>query len=466
MTCTIIWFRRDLRLHDNPALHWACENSDRVIPVYIHAPHEEEPWAPGAASRWWLSGSLQQLDQALSQYGLTLHQFTGDSARVLTEICQASGARNLVFNHLYEPHLAKRDHQLGKQLETLGIQIHSFHSRLFFQPGSILNNQGMPYRVYTPFYRKARGLLDTLYGHYQPLNSHGHLKTLKPVTSVLTLADQPVKLLDEHPWHDKLHQHWQPGEQHGHDILDQFIDHRIGDYVEGRDIPSMDGTSRLSPYLHFGELSVQQIYLVLQPLLAGALGSKAMDAAERFLSQLIWREFAHHILWHYPQSSVKPMNTRFSNRFWKSNKNHFNRWTQGTTGVAIVDAGMKQLWETGWMHNRVRMIVASYLTKNLGIGWLQGARWFWDTLVDADLANNSMGWQWVAGCGVDAAPYFRIFNPLTQTKRFDNESKYIDHWVPEHNKQDYPQPLVDLSASREQALQRYKQHTSRQDLLL
>lgn len=465
MSCTILWFRRDLRLHDNPALHWACSNSDHIIPVYIHAPEEEQPWAPGAASRWWLHNSLQQLEQGLKKYGLMLHRFSGDSAQILTQISQTSGARELVFNRLYEPHLMKRDELLSRQLNQQGIDIQSFDNGLFFQPGSILNNQGGPYRVYTPFYRKARRMLETLYSNYQPLNSQKSLKTVKPVASVEQLADKPFKLLDDHPWHEKLHQHWQPGEQHGHEIINQFIEYNITDYVEGRDIPSMDGTSRLSPYLHFGELNVQQIYSVLQPLLAGAQGSKVMAAAERFLSQLLWREFAHHILWHYPQSNSRPMNSRFSNRFWQSNKNHFNQWTQGTTGVPIVDAGMKQLWETGWMHNRVRMIVASYLTKNLGIGWLQGARWFWDTLVDANLANNSMGWQWVAGCGVDAAPYFRIFNPLTQTKRFDAESKYIDHWVPEHKKQQYPDPLVDLSASRAQALQRYKQLTTKQDLI-
>ncbi|MFW2372209.1 MAG: cryptochrome/photolyase family protein [Gammaproteobacteria bacterium] len=463
MSCTILWFRRDLRLQDNPALHWACENSDRILPIYIHAPQEEQ-WAPGAASRWWLHHSLQQLEQALQEYDLALYRFSGDSGKLLAEISQISGATELVFNRLYEPHLAKRDEQLCHQLEQQGINIHSFHDGLFFQPGSILNKQDSPYRVYTPFYRNIRGRLEQSYSNYRPLNSHQQLQNLELETSLAKQADKTLSLCDEHPWHDKLHQYWQPGEQSGLEIMDRFIDQTLEDYIDTRDIPSLQGTSRLSPNLHFGELNVQQIYHMLQPLLAGSLGRRAMDAAERFLSQLIWREFAHHILWHYPHSSDKPMNSRFSNRFWCNNKKDFSRWTQGNTGVPLVDAGMKQLWETGWMHNRVRMVVASYLSKNLGISWLQGARWFWDTLVDADLANNSMGWQWVAGCGVDAAPYYRIFNPLTQARRFDSESTYIDRWLPEHNKQEVLDPMVDLTASREQALQRYKQHMNEQEL--
>lgn len=460
MSCTIIWFRRDLRLHDNPALHWACENSDQLIPVYIHAVEDEQAWAAGAASRWWLHHSLQRLEQALEQYGLPLYRFSGDSATQLSQIIQLSGANRLVFNRLYEPHLLKRDDQLSNQLTSLGVEVHSLHSGLFFQPGSILNQQGTAYRVYTPFYRKVRSMLEHTYDHYRPLNSHQLLQKMQPGKSLAKQANNTLNLLDGHAWHDKLHKHWQPGEHHAHEIVDHFIDQALEDYQQQRDIPSQEGTSKLSPYLHFGEINVPQIYIMLRPLLAGALGNRTMDAAERFLSQLIWREFAHHILWHYPHSTDQPMNTRFSNRFWRNNKKNFSRWCQGNTGVPIVDAGMKQLWETGWMHNRVRMIVASYLTKNLGIGWLQGARWFWDTLVDADLANNSMGWQWVAGCGVDAAPYYRIFNPLTQAKRFDVEAKYIDRWVPEHKTAEYFQPVVDLTASRKQALQRYKQHIS------
>jgi deoxyribodipyrimidine photo-lyase len=231
-------------------------------------------------------------------------------------------------------------------------------------------------------------------------------------------------------------------------------------YDTGRDIPSIEATSRLSPYLHFGEITPRQISRMIWPLLEGQRDSKTAQSAEVFLKQLVWREFAHNVLWHFPETATQPMDKRYKKSFWRTSKADYVAWTRGETGVPIIDAGMKQLWETGWMHNRVRMIVSSFLTKNLGLNWLQGANWFWDTLVDADLANNSMGWQWVAGCGVDAAPYYRVFNPNTKTKRFDTRFKYINTWLPEHNELDYPQPMIDLASSREQALDRYKQNIS------
>ena len=457
MNSCIIWFRRDLRLYDNPALHWACQNSDRVIPVYIHAEQEEQPWAPGGASRWWLHNSLEQLQQALKGFDLDLLCFSGASDQVLLHLADRYDATHVVFNRLYEPHLHQRDERLIQRLQARDIGVQSFDSKLLFKPGSLLNKQDLPYRVYTPFYRTARSRLESLYGDYRPLNADRDLHRVQGVPGASGLALSELRLIDEHPWSDKLHDYWQPGEAHAHELLDRFLDHALDDYPNQRDIPAEDGTSRLSPCLHFGEISPQQILHVLQPLLSGARGSRASEAAERFLSQLIWREFAHHILWHYPNTSDTPMDSRYAAAFWRRSKKDLERWRRGDTGVPLVDAGMKQLWETGWMHNRVRMVVASFLTKNLGLSWLEGARWFWDTLVDADLANNSMGWQWVAGCGVDAAPYYRIFNPETQTQRFDGQLRYIDYWRPEHRELDYPQPMVDLADSRARALQRYKQ---------
>jgi len=460
MKTTILWLRRDLRLYDNAALNWACDNSSHVIPVYIHAAAEEQPWAPGGASRWWLHHSLLALDKKLQAYGLNLNFFSGDSNKVLSEIIAKTGADTLVFNKLYEPHLHRRDEALQQTLKH--VEIITFDSGLFFTPGTVLNNQQLPYRVFTPFYKKIRPLLDQLYHSYSVPSPVEGLKKLAPVTVDFALSLHALDLLDDHRWHEKLHEHWLPGEENALNLLEHFLDESVRDYQADRDIPSHEGTSRLSPYLHFGEITPQQIYISLWPLLEGAYRSGAMQSAEVFLKQLLWREFAHHVLWFFPHTSSQPMNPRYKKTFWRAHKNNFNLWTRGQTGIPIVDAGMKQLWQTGWMHNRVRLISSSFLTKNLGINWTEGAHWFWDTLVDADLANNSMGWQWVAGCGVDAAPYYRVFNPNTQTTRFDGAHKYINTWVPEHIELDYPAPIVDLASSREKALQRYKQNITSQ----
>jgi deoxyribodipyrimidine photo-lyase len=459
---TILWFRRDLRLRDNPALNWALDNSDSILPVYIHAPEEDAPWSAGGASRWWLHHSLQELDQQLREHGLKLNFFSGDSNTVLTKIIEITGADSLTFNKLYEPHLYSRDQHLQQKLAA-EVQLMSFDSGLFFSPGTVLNNQQLPYRVYTPFYKKIRPLLDHGRDYVAGDVSNERLKKVASAVIDFAVSLNDLALLDDFNWHEKLHQHWRPGENSAHSLIDNFLDDAVQGYQTDRDVPSVAGTSRMSPYLHFGEITPQQIYHSLQPWLNGAGGSEAERSAEVFLKQLIWREFAHNVLWHFPYTATEPMDRRFSESFWDFDQHDFQAWCRGETGIPIIDAGMKQLWESGWMHNRVRMIVSSFLTKNLGIHWLHGARWFWDTLVDADLANNSMGWQWVAGCGVDAAPYYRIFNPETQTKRFDSALKYIDAWLPDYNELDYPAPIVDLAGSREIALQRYKQNITTQE---
>jgi deoxyribodipyrimidine photo-lyase len=455
----IVWFRRDLRVHDNPALDWAIENSSTVIPVYIHSPEEENPWAPGAASRWWLHQSISSLQKSLEEKNLCLFLFDGDSEQVLEEIITDSRASKLVYNRIYEKHLSDRDHRVEQKLIDK-VDVSSFDSGLFFSPGSILNNQGLPYRVFTPFYKKVRPMLDMSHtGHITRVNERefevGLVHKFEPG---LNQTLDSLELLDENGWHQKLTRYWKPGEDQAFELLDNFIDDAVRYYDVERDLPAQDSTSRLSPYLHFGEITPAQIYHALMPLLEGEYGAGAAQSAEIYLKQLIWREFAHHVLWHFPETASEPMNHRYHQKFWRNDSADFDSWCRGETGIPIIDAGMKQLWETGWMHNRVRMIVSSFLTKNLGISWLDGARWFWDTLVDADLANNSMGWQWVAGCGVDAAPYYRIFNPETQARRFDEKSRYIDRWSPEHGEPDYPRPMLDLASSREAAMQRYKQY--------
>jgi deoxyribodipyrimidine photo-lyase len=459
MTVSILWFRRDLRIHDNAALQWVCDNSTQVIPIYIHSPEEEKPWQPGAASRWWLHNSLLILEKKLADHGLKLQYFSGDSEAVISNIIDDSNASSLVYNRLYEPHLQKRDLSVEEKLAAK-IKVVSFDSGLFFAPGTVLNNQQLPYRVFTPFYKKIRPLLTPGYADDCEVSISSGLKSLKDVSVSSGQSLISLDLLDEHDWHEKLRSHWQPGEDHAFQLLDVFMDDAISHYDIERDIPAIEATSRLSPYLHFGEITVQQICRSIWPLLEGQDDSKTAQSAEVFLKQLVWREFAHNVLWHFPETATQPMDKRYKKSFWRTSKADYVAWTKGETGVPIIDAGMKQLWETGWMHNRVRMIVSSFLTKNLGLNWLQGANWFWDTLVDADLANNSLGWQWVAGCGVDAAPYYRVFNPATQTKRFDSNFKYINTWLPEHNELDYPQPMIDLASSREQALDRYKQKIS------
>ncbi len=465
MTVSILWFRRDLRIHDNAALQWVCDNSTEVIPIYIHSLEEEKPWQPGAASRWWLHNSLLPLEKKLADHGLKLQYFSGDSEAVISNIIDESNASSLVYNRLYEQHLLKRDLSIEKKLGAK-IKVVSFDSGLFFAPGTVLNNQQLPYRVFTPFYKKIRPLLIPGYEDYPAASSGSQLNMdsgLKALKNVSVSSGQPLMsldLLDEHNWHEKLISHWRPGEDQAFHLLDVFMDDAISYYDTGRDIPSDEATSRLSPHLHFGEITPRQICRMIWPLLEGQRDAKTSQSAEVFLKQLVWREFAHNVLWHFPETATQPMDKRYKKSFWRTSKADYIAWTKGETGIPIIDAGMKQLWQTGWMHNRVRMIVSSFLTKNLGINWQQGANWFWDTLVDADLANNSLGWQWVAGCGVDAAPYYRVFNPNTQTKRFDTRFKYINTWLPEHNELDYPQPMIDLASSREQALNRYKQNIS------
>jgi len=446
----LVWFRRDLRLQDNPALCWALAQKAAVLPIYIHSPAEEAPWAPGAASRWWLHHSLLELERRLARRGLTLHCLQGNAGEILPVLVRDESVHALAVNGLCEPQLAMRDLSLFSRLADAGIETVTFDANLLFPPDALLNQQGKPYRVFTPFWRKARRLLETNALAPAPALPHGTPAGWTPSSGGGQVAS--LALLDPHPWHHKLHSHWQPGESHALHRLERFIDSGITDYRLQREYPAQPGSSRLSPHLHFGEISPRQIY---QSLLGRIFESGAAEAAsiECFLAELGWREFAHHVLWYFPQSSEHSLNPRFTEAFWVHDDAALTAWQTGCTGIPLIDAGMRELWETGWMHNRLRMLVGSFLTKNLGIHWLAGARWFWDTLVDADLANNTLGWQWIAGCGVDAAPYQRIFNPQTQATKFDPQQAYVRRWLGDRP---YRPPLVDLAESRRQALNRYK----------
>lgn len=458
---TLLWLQRDLRIHNNPSLEWALQRGKPVVAIYIYSPEEDAPWSEGAASRWWLHHSLKQLSNDLSKLNITLHFFKANSVATIEQLSDKLVFDSVVWSNRTEPKRIACESRVEKLLKARNISCKRFNSGLLQTPDEFLTaSKNTPYKVFTPFYRRLRSELD--FSDFFPTNTHSNTqgKTTDRMLINTELSLQGLGLLDNHLWHRKLHNYWTPGEASAHNKLDIFIESKIENYLSARNFPSVDGTSNLSPHLHFGEISPQQIMTALIPLIEYS-DYKTAEAAEGFLRQLIWREFARYILRHFPHTDEKPMNDKFRPPFWSGKQSNLKKWQQGNTGISIVDAGMKQLWETGSMHNRVRMLVASLLSKNLGIAWLQGAQWFWDTLVDADLANNSMGWQWVAGCGVDAAPYFRIFNPETQASKFDKENSYSQHWL--KNSNPVKHPIIDINSSRKQAIERYNSYIRHQN---
>ena len=437
MSTAIHWFRRDLRLTDNPALQHAATQADEVLLLYVHAPGEEAPWVPGAASRWWLDRSLAALQTELGEARLILR--AGNSLDELLGLVRASGAELVTWNRLYEPALIARDRRIKAALTDAGCEVRSFRANLLLEPWEVATQAGQPYKVFTPFWRTAR----------KQLASAGVLPPVHPAPArdLPSRELEQLALADGRPWTGKLERHWQPGAAAAMERLDQFIAESLGGYADDRNRPDRTGTSRLSPYLHFGELSPGQIWTALAQ-------HEPTHNTESFAAELGWREFAHHLLYHFPQTPERNFNARFDDFPWRRpGGKDLRAWQRGETGIDFVDAAMRELWDTGWMHNRMRMLVGSLLTKNLGIHWQEGARWFWDTLVDADLANNTMGWQWIAGCGADAAPYFRIFNPQTQAEKFDPDGAYRKRWLAGRKR---PQPIIDLGHSRREALDAYR----------
>ena len=475
MSTALLWFRRDLRLTDNPALRAALDRHDQVIPVYVADFDAEQPWQPGAASRWWLHHSLTALQRDLKQRGSSLTIREGRSLPALRQVISETGATAVYWNRLYEPALVARDRELKSALKDDGLEIESFNAALWREPWEVKTDQGAPYRVFTPFWRKLSSQLPPLDLSPAPRRIPGPARA--PDSRPLASLD----LLPKIPWDEGFHAHWQPGEAGGFKALDRFLDQGLQGYHEERDRPAGSASSRLSPHLHFGEIGPQQVRAAIQRASAGH--AEVEGDAAHYLREVGWREFAHHLLFHFPHTTDAPMDERFATFTWRKPRQYaddLQAWQQGRTGLPIVDAGMRQLWQTGWMHNRVRMIVASLLTKNLLVPWQEGARWFWDTLVDASLANNTLGWQWVAGSGADAAPYFRIFNPVLQSEKFDPKGVYLRSWVPELKQlpdsaihapwtakpavlstagvqldRHYPMPVVDLAASRQDALEAY-----------
>ncbi len=467
----LVWFRLDLRLADNPALHAAMETCSSVIPVFLWAPEEEVPWEPGAASRWWLHQSLLDLGRVLAKRGSRLIVRRGPTEKALLDLAAESGARSIFWNRRYEPDVIARDRSLKTTLRERGLSVESFPGGLLFEPWKIQNTAGKPFRVFTAFWKAC--LIEPPTRAVRPDPRHIQAPPKWPASLALSDLDLEPKV----DWVAGLRSDWQPGESGARSLMKAFLPGGLESYPSGRDRPDLKLTSRLSPHLHFGEISPRQLWEAVHGCSPQGLSGGSTAPAHAYLRQIAWREFAHHLLFHFPKTPQEPLQTKFNGFPWLSDRLGFKAWTQGKTGYPLVDAGMRQLWHTGWMHNRVRMVVASFLVKHLLIRWQDGAAWFWDTLVDADLANNSLGWQWVAGCGADAAPYFRIFNPVLQGERFDPHGDYVRRWVPElanvpnawiHKPwkapasllaasgvslgKTYPMPIVDHETARKRAL--------------
>ena len=461
----IHWFRQDLRVSDNPALTLASKHK-KILPIYILDDENAEEFKMGAASRWWLFHSLSILKKSL---GDNLSIYKGNPHNIIEDITNRFNISSIYWNRCYEPWRTYRDTKLKDHFKTKGINVESCNGSLLWEPWTIKKNDGTPYKVFTPFYRK--GCLQSQEPRKpipKPINANFFLDR------DCSISLEKLELLSNIKWYKKLDSHWEIGEVGANKRLKYFLKEGIEHYKDGRNLPEKPYVSRLSPHLHFGEISPNQLWYAVQKFAK----NKNID---HFCSELGWREFSHNLLYYNPQLPTKNLQSKFNNFPWSTEKLHLKAWKDGQTGIPMVDAGMRQLWQTGYMHNRLRMIVGSFLVKNLLIHWSHGERWFWETLLDADLANNSASWQWIAGCGSDAAPYFRIFNPVIQGQKFDSQGNYVRLFVPEiaslPNKylfnpwttpkkileecrielgKNYPKPVVDLNKSRDMALLAFK----------
>ena len=460
----IHWFRQDLRLSDNPALARASKHK-RILPIYILDDENAGEHAMGGASRWWLHHSLNALGRSLDG---KLSVYRGNPQYILDDILARFDVEAVYWNRCYEPWRISRDREIEKHLKTKGIAVHTFNGSLLWEPWDVQKGDGTPYKVFTPFYHKGC------------LKAEAPRPPLSKPEGANYLLDQggtgmdALGLLPGINWDSQLESHWTIGEEGAHHRLEAFIDEGLSSYKDGRDIPAKPHVSRLSPHLHFGEISPNRLWHAVR-------GMGDNNYIDKFCSELGWREFSYSLLHYNPELPRKNLQSKFDAFPWAENAEYLRAWQKGRTGVPMVDAGMRELWQTGYMHNRARMIVGSFLVKNLRLHWRHGERWFWDTLVDADLANNSAGWQWIAGCGADAAPYFRIFNPVTQGQKFDPDGIYVRKYVPEiaalpdkylfnpweapglvlkeagiEPGTTYPKPVVNLKRSREAALEAFQ----------
>ncbi|HEY0944425.1 MAG TPA: deoxyribodipyrimidine photo-lyase [Opitutaceae bacterium] len=475
---TILWFRQDLRLEDNPALAAAVTRGGPIVPIYIMEESPGPSWPPGAAARWWLHHSLTAMGESLRARGSRLIVMRGAPQTCLPPLAARVGAGAVYWNRRYEPAGIRRDAAVESALVAAGLEVRSFNAALLFEPVAVANRQGRPFQVFTPFWRHCLGLSVPPPGRRVP-------KALPaPAKWPASPGIDALELLPRIPWDGGLREQWIPGEAGARRRLRRFAGDAMETYAGARDLPAQAGTSRLSPHLHFGEIGPRQIWAAVREAAGDSGVFPPGKGAGVFLRELGWREFAHHLLYHFPDTPSRSLRAEFDAFPWAEDRGgaKLRAWQRGRTGYPIVDAGMRELWTTGWMHNRVRMIVASFLVKHLRLPWALGAAWFWDTLVDADLANNTLGWQWSAGCGADAAPYFRVFNPVLQGERFDRGGAYVRRWVPElgglpdafvHQPwaaspvvlakagvvlgETYPRPLVDHATARAEALAAFQQ---------
>ena len=459
----IVWFEQDLRLSNNPALA-ASINQASILPIYILDNENAGEYQLGGASRWWLHHSLTALNSALNG---KMNFYEGDPASIIADLCRRFTVIGIYWNRRYEPWRVSRDKKIKQQLLAQGIHVQSFNGSLLNEPWTILKQDNTPYKVFTPYYRQANKMgCDTAILPEPQLPGSFH-------TDNQAITLDALSLLSPKSWDANVDDCWTPGELGAQSSLHKFLNNGLENYREGRDFPALKAVSSLSPHLHFGEISPSQINKAL-------LTAADDNNREHFKRELCWREFSYYVLFHRPELPTENLKANFNHFPWDDNPDRLARWQQGLTGYPIVDAGMRELLQTGFMHNRVRMITASFLVKNLLIDWRLGARWFWDCLVDADLASNSVSWQWIAGCGTDAAPYFRIFNPITQGEKFDAKGRYTKAYLPELQGlptqylfrpweappailkkanitlgQTYPLPIVDIKQSRAKALSAY-----------
>ena len=477
----LMWFRLDLRLHDNPALNAAIETAKalqaQLVPIYIASEQNEL----GSASRVWLHHSLQALNTDLFQeLGVSMSLFQlEEPLAVFERLKQQYEVKGIYWNRCYEPSRILQDQAVKSFFKSQAIACQSFNGSLLWEPWDVTKADGEPYRVFTPFFRK--GCLSARSPRTPVALTKLDQTLLDPIRLAGACELNDMRLLPSLPWANAMMSHWHVGERAAHTALQVFLENGLTSYKEKRNHPAQPHVSRLSPYLHFGEISVNQVWYAVK---AHSQTTKtALDVdVDHFCSELAWREFSYHLLFYHPDMPSRNLQKKFDVFAWQFNASFFQAWKRGQTGYPIVDAGMRELWQTGYIHNRVRMVVASFLVKNLLIDWRLGAQWFLDCLVDADLANNSASWQWVAGCGMDAAPYFRVFNPVLQGEKFDADGAYVKRFVPELARlpgkylfcpwdapagvlqqagvslgKTYPNPIVDLSSSRDLALSHFKQ---------
>ncbi len=444
----IVWFRKDLRLIANPALLAAQRAGYQILALYIE--DTSLKYQSGAALNVFKHFALAKLAKELLAQGLELKLAKGDATLIISELAELTKAKAVYWNRLYEPDAISRDTEIKSSLQAKGLEIQSYNSSLIFEPWEITRD-GSAFKVFTAYHRRHTELAVTRELEAQLAHLDCSVpKLLAAPKFEFGIKLEDLQLLPKLNWDSGIRSFWQlEAMQDPLQLASDFASQRARDYPDLRNRPDLDGVSKLSPYLALGMISAPMIY--------AALIKSGLNAGKReYIRQLAWRDFAYHLLYHMPQLVTEPQRLGFKHFPWQQNAEILQVWQQGRTGYPLVDAGMRQLWHTGWMHNRVRMIVASFLVKDLLIDWREGAKWFMQTLVDADLANNTMGWQWCAGCGVDAAPYFRIFNPATQAEKFDPDGAYIRRWLPDYGTADYPPPIVDHARARARALEIYK----------